>query len=307
MPSVSGPNEKPTFITAETSGTQTDAFDQSLFPNADKGFLLPLYFSRFLFLFLYNFRQTFYTDSSETTNHPTFGEEAHMFEKLEKQTLSGRVYAQLEALITGGEWDIGSRIPREADLMESLGVSRNTLREAIRGLVQVGLLETRQGDGTFVTANSELSAILHKRMRRSSVLEALEVQHALDREAAALACRRRTDEDLERLDLFAAQCREAMNGEAEDPDAFKQADWNLHRAVVAASGNVLLADLYESLFEKLQISITVNRGIAGSRYEVGHPELIAAIRERDAARAARAVDDYIARFKAPHEQEHSGA
>ncbi|WP_172255652.1 FadR/GntR family transcriptional regulator [Saccharibacillus deserti] len=225
-----------------------------------------------------------------------------MFEKLEKQTLSGRVYDRLETLIKEGSWEIGSRIPREADLMQHLGVSRNTLREAIRGLVQVGLLETRQGDGTFVTASSELSAILNKRMRRSSVQEALEVQHALDREAAVLACEHRTEEDLQRMEHFSAQCQEALGGEAEDHDLFKRADWNLHGAVIAASRNSLLADLYESLFEKLQISIEVNRSIAGSRYEVGHPELIAAIRARDAKRAAQAVDDYIARFKAPHER-----
>ncbi|NGZ76693.1 FadR/GntR family transcriptional regulator [Saccharibacillus alkalitolerans] len=224
-----------------------------------------------------------------------------MFEKLEKQTLSGRVYAQLESLITRGEWEVGSRIPREADLMEKLGVSRNTLREAIRGLVQVGLLETRQGDGTFVTASSELSAILHRRISRSSVLEALEVQHALDREAASLACERRTDDDLERMEQYAAACRQAMSG-SEDHEAFKDADWNLHRTVVAAARNRLLTDLYESLFEKLQISILVNRSIPGSRYEIGHPALIAAIRDRDAERAVRSVDDYIAHFKAPHER-----
>lgn len=225
-----------------------------------------------------------------------------MFEKLEKQTLSGQIYDRLEAMITNGEWAVGSRIPREADLMELLGVSRNTLREAIRGLVQVGLLETRQGDGTFVTASSELSAILNKRISRSSVLEALEVQHALDREAAALACERRTEQDLKLLEHYSMECRQAMEGETENYDAFKDSDWNLHRTVVEASRNRLLADLYESLFEKLQISIAVNRGIAGSRYEIGHPELIAAIRERDAKRAIRAVDDYIAHFKAPHEQ-----
>lgn len=223
-----------------------------------------------------------------------------MFEKLEKQTLSGRVYAQLEALITGGEWAIGNRIPREADLMEQLGVSRNTLREAIRGLVQVGLLETRQGDGTFVTANSELSAILNRRMSRSSVIEALELQHALDREAAGLACLRHTPEDLERMEHYSEQCRQSIDGGQHEN--FMHADWNLHRCVVAASRNRLLIDLYESLFEKLQISIIYNRFVPGTRYEVGHPALIDAIRSRDEERAVRAVDDYIAHFKDSLEQ-----
>ncbi|MDO3411166.1 GntR family transcriptional regulator [Saccharibacillus sp. CPCC 101409] len=222
-----------------------------------------------------------------------------MFEKLEKQTLSGRVYAQLESMIAKGDWEVGSRIPREADLMEKLGVSRNTLREAIRGLVQVGLLETRQGDGTFVTASSELSAILHKRMIRSSEIEALEVQHALDREAAVLACVRRTDEDMKNIRHYSELCRRSLDGE--DHDMFKNADWNLHRSVVAAARNQLLTDLYQNLFEKLQISITSTRTISGSLYEVGHPTLIAAIEDRDADRAVKAVDDYIAHFKQQQE------
>lgn len=223
-----------------------------------------------------------------------------MFEKLEKQTLSGQVYARLERLITDGEWGIGSRIPREADLMEKLGVSRNTLREAIRGLVQVGLLETRQGDGTFVTATSELSAILHKRMSRSSVIEALEVQHALDREAAALACLRRTDEQLRQMDQYAKQCFETI--ERNDHEAYREADWMLHRTIVMASHNQLLIDLYENLFEKLQISFFFNRFIPERHSEVGHPALIAAIRNRDAEAAVHAVDRYISLFKSPHEE-----
>jgi len=222
-----------------------------------------------------------------------------MFEKLEKRTLSSRIYTQLEALITSGEWKIGSRIPREADLMEQLGVSRNTLREAIRGLVQVGLLETRQGDGTFVTASSELSAILNRRVSRSSVLESLELQHALDREAAALACIRRTDEDLQEMDRYSARCVEAVA--ADDYVAFREADWQLHLCVAISTQNSLLKDLYESLFEKLQISLLFNHFIPGSRYDVGHPTLINAIRNRDTDKAVQAVDDYIAHYKAPHE------
>lgn len=223
-----------------------------------------------------------------------------MFEKLEKQTLSGRVYAKLESMITGGEWEIGSRIPREADLMEKLGVSRNTLREAIRGLVQVGLLETRQGDGTFVTASSELSAILAKRMSRSSVIEALEVQHALDREAAVLACLRRTDEQLRQMEKYSKQCFDTID--RENHEAYREADWMLHRTIVTASHNRLLIDLYENMFEKLQISIFFNRFIPESLSEVGHPALIAAIRDRDPEAAVRAVDHYIALFKSPHEE-----
>src|SRR5215468_7597999 len=75
----------------------------------------------------------------------------------ERTALVPQVIEQLQAQITSGEWAVGSRIPPEPDLAAALGVGRNTLREAVLALVHAGLLERRQGSGTFVVGARELA------------------------------------------------------------------------------------------------------------------------------------------------------
>lgn len=77
--------------------------------------------------------------------------------------LSDQVIAELRNQITSGEWPVGSRIPTEPELVEQLGVARNTVREAVRALAHNGLLDIRQGSGTYVIATSELAGVMHRR------------------------------------------------------------------------------------------------------------------------------------------------
>src|SRR5262249_42491130 len=117
----------------------------------------------------------------------------------ERSSLVGKVIDQLRALIESGEWPVGSKIPAEPALGQSLGVGRNTVREAVRALVHCGMLEPLQGDGTYVRAHDDLGAAMLRRMRRAGHLEALEVRASLERDAARLAAVRRTPEDLAAL------------------------------------------------------------------------------------------------------------
>lgn len=70
------------------------------------------------------------------------------------------VVDQLRAQLTNGEWAVDDRIPTEHELAEQLGVGRNTVREAVRVLVHAGLLESRQGNGTFVRSTADPAAVL---------------------------------------------------------------------------------------------------------------------------------------------------
>lgn len=213
-----------------------------------------------------------------------------LLKKLSRTSLADQVYLEMGEMIASGKWPSGSRIPTETELMEQLGVSRNTLREAIRAMVHVGMLETKQGDGTFVTATSELNAILQKRVQHSTLLETIEVRHALDRQAVALACAKRTDEDLATLEHYQRLCLAAFR--EQDLEGFVRADWLLHQAVAAASHNALLSDIYANLFEEIQMSIASTAEF-GNDALVGHLALLQAIRDRDAERAVLEVDAYI--------------
>lgn len=148
--------------------------------------------------------------------------------------------SHLRAQITEGHWPVGTKIPGETTLAKTLGVGRSTVREAVRTLATLGLLRSRQGAGVFVIADHATEE-WPVRLRRASVTDVYEVRMLIEVQAARLAARRRTDEDLIALDAALAARRAA--GAGPDPD-FVDADIELHRAVVAAAHNPVLTDLF---------------------------------------------------------------
>ncbi|GAB3853048.1 hypothetical protein GCM10029963_43650 [Micromonospora andamanensis] len=100
--------------------------------------------------------------------------------------------AQLRQRIMDGEWPVGGRIPTEPQLVEALGVGRNTVREAVRALAHAGVLECRQGSGTYVLSTDELAPVVARRLTDDRMTEVIEVRRAFEVEAARLAARRRT-------------------------------------------------------------------------------------------------------------------
>lgn len=140
-----------------------------------------------------------------------------------------------------GEWRVGERIPIEPELASLIGVSRNTVREAVRVLAFSGALEVRQGDGTYVRSAVDASSVA-QHLSRATLREHLEVRAMLEVEAARLAALRRTPEDLERI-----QSALALRGERAErgrKDVFIEHDLAFHRAVVEAAHNPALAKLY---------------------------------------------------------------
>lgn len=115
--------------------------------------------------------------------------------------LVDQVIEQMRQAISSGEWPVGQRIPAEPDLVGALGVGRNTVREAVRALAHAGVLEVRQGDGTFVRATSELSGAV-RRLVGDELREVLQVRRALEVEGSRLAALRRTPEELHRLEAL---------------------------------------------------------------------------------------------------------
>ena len=199
--------------------------------------------------------------------------------------LSDQVIAQLRTQITSGEWPVGSRIPTETALVEQLGVARNTVREAVRALAHNGLLDIRQGSGTYVLATSELAGVMHRRFADADQLQVAELRSTLETSAAGLAAGRRTPRDLDLLESTLARRESAWSsGDAED---FVQADAAFHQAVVAAAHNDVLAAVYADLGEVMRAHLRHDVGpeLIAERY-VGHGGIIAAIRAGDAARAS---------------------
>ena len=158
-------------------------------------------------------------------------------QQLRRPPLGDLAAAELRERLAAGTWEIGERLPSEAELARQLGVGRSTVREAIRVLVHAGLLETRQGAGTFALAHAG-AAEWEGRLRSAELLEVCELREALELQAARLAAARRTPADLERIEMALA-ARDRLADE-ERGEAFVDADLAFHRAVVAAAHNALL-------------------------------------------------------------------
>jgi DNA-binding FadR family transcriptional regulator len=210
----------------------------------------------------------------------------------QRSSLVPQVIAQLRAQITSGEWRVGSRIPPEPDLAAALGVGRNTLREAVLALVHAGLLERRQGSGTYVVGSRELAGAVARRLADAHLAEVIEVRRAFEVEAARSAAVRRTDTDLVALD----QALDARNSawRAADPPAFVEADVVFHQTVVAAAHNRILAELYADFSTALRSSLAdlVGSDFSPERY-VDHGRLVEAIRAGDPDRAAQEAGAYL--------------
>ncbi|MEI5103944.1 FadR/GntR family transcriptional regulator [Streptomyces sp. PmtG] len=206
------------------------------------------------------------------------------------------VIAQMESLIADGEWPVGAKIPAEPQLVEQLSVGRNTVREAVRALVHTGLLEPRQGDGTYVRASSDFGAAVQRRVRKAGVLEAYEVRASLERDAARYAAERRTPEDLAALRAALVE-RDRAWAEG-NVEAFIDADMAFHRAVAAAAHNSVLADLYCHLSDATRSTV---RSVIGApvpdavRHQIdAHRAIVDAIEARDPERAEAVVLAHLA-------------
>jgi len=206
-----------------------------------------------------------------------------------------QVIDQLRAQITSGDWAVGARIPTESELAQLTATSRNTVREAVQSLVHAGLLERRQGSGTYVLASSELAGAVSRRIADAQQVHVLEVRRTLEVGAARLAAVRRTQADVEGLREILAERSAAYA--AGDVEAEVEADVALHRRIAEAAHNPVLRDLYDNLIQALQENVRHNVEHHRPKSDNNHQALVSAIingdPERAAVEAAAFLDELI--------------
>ena len=199
------------------------------------------------------------------------------------------VIQQLNEQLVSGAWKPGERIPTEQELGAQLEVSRAVVREAVRALAHLGVLESRQGAGTFVVSTADPTPMLRE-MRLAEVRDVFEVQLAYDVQAARLAAKRRDDDDLRRL-------RELLQrrDHADSPEDFATADAEFHLAVVHAARNPLLLASYRYFVGRLREGLHALRAhddLTDSGPQPHH-DLMTAIEAGDPAAAAEAAHAVI--------------
>ncbi|WP_028478166.1 FadR/GntR family transcriptional regulator [Nocardia sp. CNY236] len=207
-----------------------------------------------------------------------------------RTSLIAQVTEQLRAEIRSGRWPVGARIPTEPELTELTGTGRNTVREAVQALVHTGMLERRQGSGTYVIATSDVGGTLGKYFADAQERDVLELRLALDTTAAALAARRRDDSDIANLSRLLAERDKRWN---EDPAASVEADVQLHRAIVVASHNAVYLEVYDSLLPIIEEVIRAQALKSEDSYGEEHAALVHAVIDGDSERAASATRCFL--------------
>jgi GntR family transcriptional repressor for pyruvate dehydrogenase complex len=216
---------------------------------------------------------------------------------MNKQSATERTIDAVVSLISDGSIVAGTRLPPEGDLASQIGVSRGSLREAVRVLDYLGIVDVRVGDGTYVTNLDGASLLgglnlLGRVANDQTVLEILEIRRVIESAAAAMAASRITPEQLTELENVLAELSEET-----DEDRFVQLDIRFHDLIAAATGNVVLHGLCASFSARTQ-RVRLMRGRNGTeilrRSNAEHHDIYRHIKTGEATQAAAAVTSHIA-------------
>jgi GntR family transcriptional repressor for pyruvate dehydrogenase complex len=212
---------------------------------------------------------------------------------------STRIYEeivrQVKTMIAEGRLKGGDRLPPERDLAEKFVVSRTSVREALRALESLGLVEIRPGEGTFVREASVETLVeplaLLMASQRAATAELFEARRLLEPSLAALAAERATPEEIQEMERIL----EAQAGEIAAGRTGLAQDAQFHAAIGVASHNRAITRIAHAIMDLLTQSREDSLNTPGrpTRSHEDHRRILAAIRARDAARAHGAMLDHI--------------
>jgi GntR family transcriptional repressor for pyruvate dehydrogenase complex len=217
------------------------------------------------------------------------------FTAVRKKRLFEDVARQVQALIVDGVLKPGDLLPPERQLAERFGVSRNSVRDAIRVLELTGLVVARHGEGNVVadvSTETLLAPIAQLLLRkRKLVAELLDVRKLLEPGLAARAASNASDEDIARMESILSRQRDkALRGESTVEE-----DSEFHYAIALAAQNGVVLKLLDMLMDLLRETRVRSLQVEGrlERSLAGHVRMLEAIKRRDPAAAERAVRRHL--------------
>lgn len=169
-----------------------------------------------------------------------------MFSPIKNTKVYEQVIEQIKAMIEGGILKKGDKLPSERSLVEQLQVSRASIREALRALEVIGLIECRQGEGNYIKASFEDNLLeplsIMFMLEGSNSQDIWELRKTIEVEAAGLAAKRITDEQLEEL-------KELLNrlNESDDEAVNGEIDKQFHYKIAECSGNILIFNILRTV------------------------------------------------------------
>ena len=219
---------------------------------------------------------------------------------------SGRFYEyvidNIRKMIAAGELKAGQKLPSERELAEKFNVSRIPIREALKILEYMGVLDSSPGDGTYVKNTSAQSLISKMSFSFTATADTLrdllELRIILETFAAYHAAQRRTDEDLATISRLLQDMREAKKANQMDDASvqyLRRLSHSFHRALVQSAHNAVLSSVYENLYELLDISRQFTISTSGISYSsiVAHEALFNKIIAQDAEGARQSMEEHM--------------
>jgi GntR family transcriptional regulator, transcriptional repressor for pyruvate dehydrogenase complex len=223
-----------------------------------------------------------------------------MLKPIEKHRVAEEIAGQLRDLILTGAYATGDKLPPERNLAKELGVNRSSIREALKKLEHLGLVKTRQGDGTRVqdfmqTGGMDLVSHLVPLAQADGagiLRDVLEFRRIYGREVARLAALRCDAADLERLRLLADAADEAGG-----PEEVMRLDFEFYVALTQASKNRVFGLLINTTRQAVlnYASFFVHFNVSTEAVRRHHRALIKALAKHDEETAIRIADTYLAR------------
>jgi len=224
-----------------------------------------------------------------------------VFEPIERSGVAQDGIKMLKAMILRGDLVAGQRLPPERELAEMLGISRPTLRESIRALIALNIVDSRHGHGTYVTSldpqllSEPIDFVFE--LHRERLQDLFETRKIIEPALAALAAERITDEQLAELDRITAERFDAL--ETRDWQEAIDLDLKFHSIVAEAAGNSILLTMLSSVTTMSRASRELSTERANDHYmELASQDLqdiLTALRKKDPEASAAAMSTHLGR------------
>lgn len=205
---------------------------------------------------------------------------------MERGSISSAVMDMITDYLLSGKLKPGDKLPTENEFAQSLGVGRNSIREAIKMLSSIGVVEIKRGSGMFIAQSMSSSMInpliLSLVFEQGASKELIELRLLLDTDAAELAMQKASDQDIKKLEAANQNLREEAEKHNHNQHQLRDLDLNFHRALYEISGNTLLDKIgqaiYTLFFASIEKTVEANPQLAYRNHQM----VIEAIKQRNA-------------------------
>ena len=219
-----------------------------------------------------------------------------MLKPVSRVTLGEQVAAQLSDQIAEGRWKPGEKLPSESELCFALNIGRSTLREALKALAFVGMVQMRPGEGTYVIEGSRLliERIMAKGLLKTDkeLQDVGEARLLIEGETAALAAERADSKDFDLLDSLMEDMQQSLNGVGRD---FVDLDVDFHLAIAQCAKNQMLLELLTPIRGVLKEWISKSQELPGIKENafVQHGKILTAVRRHEPEKARHAMRTHL--------------